>query len=208
MKKDKTKKPAGHGKQGRPSKLSPEQRETIRQRLVSGGKPTLIAREYGVDPKVIQRIKTGYTKEGDKPRASTDSIKAIAQKSLQNDLADPGIRPMLETMNEQDRSLFYAHKADLMEITLQLNMAARFSAQNAHKLSRMAQYQLSKLNEEAPGEDGGPALLINAAGFQEMANDAAKIPLKVFEIATKQPPTPPEDQPLRIIGGLPEVPYE
>jgi len=187
----------------RPPKLSAEIKEEIRRKLLAGERPVDLAPEYGVTIKTISRMKreAQYPENGHM-RVPVDDIKAAAAKSLQNDLADPIVRPLLEAMGDQDRSLFYSHKADLMEITLQLSMASKYSAQNAHKLSRMAQAQLSKINEDAPTEDGGRDLLNNAMMYQAGANECAKTPMKLFEIATKQPPPQPEDKPIRIIGGM------
>ena len=132
---------------GRKSKLTDEQREDIRKRLLKGEQAASLGREYGVDDKVIRRLKSQPSKDGNTVRVPVQDVKDAAHKSMQNDLSDPVIRPLLDVMGQKDRDLFYAHKADLMEVAMQLNMAARYSAQNAHKLSRMAQTQLSKINE-------------------------------------------------------------
>ena len=193
---------------GRKSKLTDAQRDDIRKRLLAGEQCASLGREYGVDSKVIRRLKSLPSKDGNIVRVPVELVKEAANKSMQNDLTDPVIRPLLEAMGQKDRDLFFAHKADLLEVAMQLNMAARYSAQNAHKLSRMAQTQLSKINEESPNEEGGQGFLNSALIFQDAANESSKIPLKLFEIATKQPPPPSEDKPMRIIGGLPDVPYE
>jgi hypothetical protein len=189
---------------GRKSKLTDAQRDDIRRRILAGEQCASLGREYGVDDKVIRRLKSLPSKDGNTVRVPVKSVKDAAHKSMQNDLSDPIIRPLLDIMGQKDRDLFYAHKADLMEVAMQLNMTARYSAQNAHKLSRMAQAHLSKINEESPNDDGGRELLNDAMMYQDAANESSKVPLKLFEIATKQPPPPIEDKPLRIIGGLPD----
>jgi hypothetical protein len=202
---DKSKPPA---KRGRKSKIPDGDRPKIRLRLVAGESAKSIAREYGVDDKVIRRINKEAATEDGEVRLPVETIKEASEKSLANDLNDPSIRKVLELAGESDRDLFYSHKADLLEITLQLNLASMLSAQNAHKLAKMAQNHLSKIEDDAKLDSESRAVLSDAMALQASSNEAAKQPMKLFEIATKQPPPPPEDKPLRIIGGLPDKPYE
>lgn len=178
---------------GRKSKLTDAQREEIRKRLLKGEQCASIAREHGVDPKVIRRIKS-ESSNGSKPgtiRMPVAEIKQVAEKSVLNDLSDPEIRPLLETMGDEDRNLFYAHKNDLMEISLHLNMASKFSALNAHKLAKMAQNHLNKLEDDSKIDGETVTVLNDAARLQAESNEAAKQPMKLYEIATRQPPPPP-----------------
>jgi hypothetical protein len=185
-------------KNGRPSKLTDAQKEDARQRLLAGESAASIARSLKVDDKVIRRLKseTGKDASGNK-RFPVDTIRDAAHKSLQNDLNDPAVRPLLESMGDEDRNLFHKHKHDLMEITLHLSMAAKYSAQNAHKLTRMAQTEFSKMDEATPmsGEGAGDNanLLRDGMMLHASATEASKIPMKFFEIATKQvaPPLDP-----------------
>ncbi len=193
---------------GRPSRLTDEQKEDVRKRLLAGEAATSIGRRYGVDEKVIRRIKSEVCKTDGKARLPVDTIKEAAQKSLQNDLQDPDVRTALEKMGAQDRDLFYNHKNDLLEITLQLNLSSKLSAQNAHKLAAMAQNHLSKIETDGVIDDEARLTLKDAMSLQMSSNEAAKQPMKLYEIATKQPPPPPEDEPLRIIGGLPDELYD
>jgi len=196
----------------RKSKLTPEQWEEIRKRVIAGEHVRALAKEFS------ERIGEAITeaairKAVKKPSAESkripvDAVKAAALQSVRNDLDDPKIRPLLDVMGDADRNLFHNHKADLLEITLQLNMASKYSAQNAHKLSRMAQTELGKMDEDKPPDEETEKLLRNAMAFQVASNEAAKQPMKLFEIATKQPPPPPEDKPIRVIGGLPDIPYD
>lgn len=195
-------------KVGRKSKIPEGEREKIRARLMRGDTMADIARDYGVDPKVIQRMKHLAKQEGGETRLPVGMIKQAAEKSLENDLRDPVVRNLLEIAGQSDRDLFYNHKNDLLEITMQLNLSCKFSAQNAHKLAAMAHNHLSKLETTALLDSESKETLNKAMVLQDASNESAKQPMKLFEIATKQPPPPPEDKPLRIIGGLPEVPYE
>lgn len=202
---DQSKQPA---KRGRKSKIPDGDKPNIRRRLLSGETAMSIAREYGVDDKVIRRINKEEAIEDGERRLPVEIVKEASEKSLANDLNDPSIRKVLELAGESDRDLFYSHKADLLEITLQLNLASMLSAQNAHKLAKMAQNHLSKIEDDAKLDSESRAVLSDAMALQASSNEAAKQPMKLFEIATKQPPPPPEDKPLRIIGGLPDKLYE
>jgi len=194
----------------RKSKLTEEQWEDIRKRVIAGESVRGLAAEYSKiiggtisEAAIRQRIKT--TTGG---RVSVDSIKLAAQKSLQNDLSDPEIRPILESIGPKDWDLFHSHKSDLLEMTMHLNLAAKLSAQNAHKLAEMAQNHLSKVETDAELDADTRISINDAMMLQSCSNESSKQPMKLFEIATKQPPPLPEDKPLRIIGGLPDVPYE
>lgn len=180
----------------------------MRRRLLAKETAKSIARDFGVDDKVIRRMKSEITKDGAENRLPVGQIMEAAEKSVQNDLTDPVIRPLLEIMGEKDRDLFFKHKDGLLEVTLQLNLASRLSAQNAHKLAAMAQNHLNKIETNGILDAETRPILNDAMELQSCSNEAAKQPMKLFEIATKQPPPPPEDKPLRIIGGLPDVPYE
>lgn len=178
-------------KPGRPSKLTDTQREEARRRLLDGESAVSIASIMQVDSKTIRRLRTEIGKDSSgRKRFPVNVIRDAAHKSLQNDLDDPAVRPLLESMGDEDRNLFYRHKHDLMEITLHLSMAAKYSAQNAHKLTRMAQTEFGKMDEDTPmsgdGSGDNASLLRDGMILNASATEAAKIPMKFFEIATKQ----------------------
>jgi hypothetical protein len=167
----------------------------------------------GVSDRHIRRIKNeGKEAKGNEaPRLPASDVKMAAARSVENDLNDPLIRPLLDSMGNEDRSLFHSHKSDLLEIVMQTNMASRYSAQNAHKLARMAQTELNKVDEQAVAgtkeADHNLDTLRLALGYQAASNEAAKQPMKLLEITLKAPAPPPEDKPIRIIGGLPDKDY-
>ena len=175
-------------KYGRPSKLTDEQKEDVRKRLLAGEKALHLAREYKVDEKVIRRLKSEPAKTDGITRVPVEQIKAAAEKSVANDLNDPVIRPLLEQMGNQDRDLFYNHKNDLLEISMSLNLSAKLSAQNAHKLAAMAQNHLNKVEIDAQLDGDSRKNIMDAMELQASSNECAKQPMKVFEIAVKVPP--------------------
>jgi hypothetical protein len=188
----------------RPSKLSEEQWERIRQRVLAGESVNGLAKEYGISEGAI-RQKVKKQRAG---RISTTEIKEAVARSVQNDLNDPVVRDVLERAGQHDRDLFQSHKADLLETILQLNITVKIAAQNAAKLARMSKVHFDKLEDDSPLNAENRVIKADAMELQVDSNEAIKAPMKFFEIATKQPPPPPEDKPVRIIGGLPDVPYE
>lgn len=192
----------------RPPKLSLQDKETIRRRLLAGEKQVDLAAEYAVNVKTISRIYIESPVEEGEPRLPVAKIKEAAQKSLDNDLNDPVVRELLEKAGQSDRDLFQSHKADLLETVLQLNIAVKISAQNAAKLARMSKNHFDKLEDDSPLNSENRLIKNDAMELQVDSNEAIKAPMKFFEIATKQPPPPPEDKPVRVIGGLPDIPYE
>lgn len=182
-------------KRGRKSKLSDVKKDEIRKRLLAGEGSAGLGREYGVDEKVIRRIKAEPAKDEDgTPRLPVDQIKEAARKSLENDLNDPVVRSLLDNANEEDRGLFYSHKADLAETALQLSLSAKLHAQNAHKLAAMAQNHFNKLDLESPLTAETRPILADAMELTACSNESSKQPLKLFEIAGRNsnaaPPGP------------------
>lgn len=195
---------------GRKSKLTPEQWEEVRKERMAGAGWAELERKWKVNEATI-RTHLRDPSGKDKNRVPIDAVQAAARKSVENDLRDPAILPVLEKMGDADRALFHAHKADLLEIVHQMNLAGRYSAQNAHKLARMAQQNLSKVDEEAapgtPDAARNDTIITYAMALQSASVEAAKIPLKLVEITLKAPPPPPEDKPIQVIGGLPGRDY-
>jgi len=64
-----------------------------------------------------------------------------------------------------------------------LMSAANYSAMNAHLLTRIANTELNKIDEADVANQG--ALLMTAMTYQSSATEASKIPLKLFEIASR-----------------------
>jgi hypothetical protein len=195
---------------GRKSKLTPEQWEEVRKERLAGSGWAELERKWKVNEATI-RSHLREPSGKDKNRVPIDAVQTAARKSVENDLRDPLIGPVLEKMGDQDRALFHAHKSDLLEIVAQMNLASRYSAQNAHKLARMAQIHLGKVDEEAapgsPEAQVNDATITYAMALQAGSNESAKQPMKLLEITFKAPPPPPEDKPIRVIGGLPERDY-
>lgn len=180
----------------RKSSTSPETWLEIKRRIIRGEKVRALGKEYGIDESTIRRkCKDGHKGAATPEGVPVEKIKELAHKSIEIEAEEAKFKSMMESITTGDRNLVYSYKADLMEVSQQLTLAARTSAQNANLLSRLAQKQFGKIDEEAANgtkeAEANGEFIRMGIGYQASANDASKIPLKLFEIATKQPP--PQD---------------
>lgn len=144
---------------GRPSKLSADQWEQIRKRLLAGEKAADLAREFGVSK---TRISARFSER-------IETVKSVANQLVS---AEGALRSL--PVSEQLAALTLAD--ELRAISHHMAGAAKFGAATAHRLSGIAHSKVQEIDDAAPLNDESLESLKGVAALTKLANDAAVIP--------------------------------
>jgi hypothetical protein len=148
---------------GRPSKLSPEQWETIGKRLAAGETRTKLAREYGVDESAIRR----------RISPITPAVRNVAEKlaEAQNELAALPVAHQYTALSLAD---------DLRAVSTHLAGAAKYGSATAHRLAGIAHNKVAEIDNAAPLDSDSREALRDVAALTKLANEAASTGLNLL----------------------------
>lgn len=165
---------------GRKSKLSEQQWNEIRKRLLAGEKTRDIAREFSMAESTIrERFSDEISK-----------IKTVANQIVTTE-------KVLHSLPISAQIATLALADDLRSISSHLSSAARFGAATAHRLSGIAHAQVAKVDDADPMESQETLQAI--AALTKMSNDASKLGLDLI-VASKKDPLPDESEKQKLIG--------
>lgn len=142
---------------GRRSNLTDKQWDEVLSRIIRGEKAADLAKEYKVSKSAVcMHISK-----------RAESIKTVAKQVVAADVAFSQL-PMFEKI--ETLSLINELKA----ISLHMGGAAKFQSMTAHRISKMANDQVDKIDEINPlnSED----ILQGISALTRIANDASQIP--------------------------------
>lgn len=165
---------------GRKSKLTPEQWIDVERRvLVDGESVSAIAREFGMDEAAIRR-KINPNKSEKSERA--DKSKPLMQLAKEKVSADKMVRDISEEISglpvaRQNIVSDLARK--LSSISDHLAGAAEYGAMTAHRLSMIANMQVSQIDETASLEENSDALK-SVLAITRAGNEAAQTGLNLL----------------------------
>lgn len=145
----------------RPSKLKPEQWTEIIKRLLAGEKAADLAREYGVSKTAIS---TRVSKR-------TETIQTVAHQVVAAERA-------LSELPISEQLLAVNLASKLRAISDNLASAAQYGAQTAHRLSALANSEVSKVDDAEPLKS--IESLKGVAALTKLANDSASIALNLL----------------------------
>lgn len=143
-------------------RLSQAQWATIEARILAGEQNRPLAREYGISESAI-RSRFGQVKKIKVEDAAAKIVEA--REALQ--ALPPMLRPQANKLADA-----------LQEISYMTAQSAQLAAQTAFRMSRIANIQANKLNDEAP--DIETTKLIH--GLTETSNKAAYQPLELLKV--------------------------
>lgn len=149
---------------GRRSKLSEDQWAEIERRLVSGEGVRALAEVYGISPGQISKRF---------PNSVSKSVHAVAEKlvSAQNALA-------ALPMSQQSLAVSLAEK--LRNISGHLASAAEYGSATAHRLSALANAEVSKVDDAEPLNPVSLEAMKGVAALTKLANDSSSIALNLL----------------------------
>lgn len=151
----------------RKSRLTPEQWQTIQNRILEGEKIRPLAREYGIAESAVRG----------KISAQTAQIKSVANQIIATE------RAILELpITAQITAHNLASK--LRSISDNLASAAHYSAINANKLSSLANAQLEQISDD--DLNGQWENLKGISVLTSMANESSKIPINLLAANKEQ----------------------
>lgn len=147
---------------GRPSKLSDEQRNAIKRRLLEGEKPADLAREFRVSKALI----SGVSKR-------VNAVFSVANQivSAEGALAQLPIAEQLITVNLA---------AKLRSISSSLASAAELGAKTAHRLQALANGEVNKVDDADPLAEESLNALKGVSVLTKLANDSSAIALNLL----------------------------
>ena len=145
----------------RPSKLKPEQWTEIIKRLLAGEKAADLAREYGVSKTAISA----------RVSKRTETIQTVAHQVVAAERA-------LSELPISEQLLAVNLASKLRAISDNLASAAQYGAQTAHRLSALANSEVSKVDDAEPLKS--IESLKGVAALTKLANDSASIALNLL----------------------------
>lgn len=142
---------------GRKSKLTPDQWNEIQKRVIEGESIRSLSKQYGVAYSTIQ----------ERIADQTIQIKSVAHQIVNTERALAAL-PISGQITAQNLA------SKLRAISDNLANAAHYGAINAHKLSSLANSQLSNITDDMMIDAES---LRGISALTSMANEASKIPL-------------------------------
>ena len=149
-------------KNGRPSKLTDHQLDTIKARIAKGEKPSDLAKEFGVSRSALS----------ERVSEQVGKIKAVAHDLVKAETA-------LKSLTPSDQVAAVDFAAKLRSISEHLQAAAEVGSRTAHRLATMARTQLDRVKDGEPM--AGDVHLQGAAILTKMANEASEIGLNLLK---------------------------
>jgi len=177
---------------GRKSALSQEQwAEIERKHLIDGVPVNALAKEYKVDESTIRKKINPNKSESGKKEKTLQALafeKIEAEKRIKDISAEVAALPMVRQVTFNDLT------KKLSSISEHLASAAEYGAMTAHRLSGIANDQVSKIDDAEP--EKSVESLQRIAVLMKIANSSSEIGLNLLR-ANKdamqiedQPPTP------------------
>lgn len=146
---------------GRKSKLTDKQWAEIERRMLEGEPVRALAREFGVSESSIRERKSAQVTE----------IKTVAQQIVATERAVMAL-PIAAQITAHNLA------AKLRSISDSIASAAESGAKTAHRLSALANSEVSKIDDAAPLES--VESLKGVAVLTKLANDSAAIALNLL----------------------------
>lgn len=143
---------------GRPSKLTPEQWESIKKRLLAGEKASDLGREFNVSKTAIS---ARFSKR-------IETVKTVANQLVS---AESALRAL--PVSEQLSALSLAD--DLRAISTHLAGAAKYGSATAHRLAGIAHAKVQEIDDAAPLNAESIESLRGVAVLTKLANESATI---------------------------------
>lgn len=161
---------------GRKSSLTAEQWiEVERRHLVDGVSINALATEFGVNESSIRRrIKPNKVESPSRK----SSLHALAEEKVRLDAQTKRITAQIAELPYANQQIVSDLARKLTNISEHLGSAAELSAASAHRLSRMANQQMEKVDDVNPMTTA--SFLQAHAVLQKMANCAMEGPLKLL----------------------------
>ncbi len=149
---------------GRKSKLTEEQWEDIKQRILKGELAAALAKEYGVDRAAISR----------RLSENIATVKTVANQILATEsaLRSLPIAQQINAINLADQ---------LRSISGHLAGAANYGAATAHRLSGIAHGKVALIDDASPLDEQSVESLKGIAVLTKMANDSSLIGLNLLK---------------------------
>lgn len=168
---------------GRKSKLTPEQWADVDRRILEGESIRALAREFGLsDSAIRERI----AKHGKREDVQTVARKIVdAERSL-------AALPLASQITAQNLA------AKLRSISENLASAADYGARTAHRLTALANSEVTKVDDAQPLSEKSLEAMRGVAALTKLANEAAATGLNLLAAnkeTVKQLNTPPEPTP-------------
>lgn len=148
----------------RPSKLSPLQWEEVDRRVLAGEGVRALAKEFGVSPASISR--RGVAKHSEQVRSVAQQL-ATAQTALAE----------LPTPHQY---VAIGLAAKLRQISDNLASAAHYGAATAHRLTALANAEVSKVDDADPLSGDSMDAMRGVAALTKLANDSASIAINLL----------------------------
>lgn len=148
---------------GRPSKLSENQWDEIKARMVKGEKAADLAREF----------KISKTRISERVAKRIETVKAVANQlvSAETALRSLPVSEQISAMNLAD---------ELKSISTHLVGAARFGSATAHRLAGIANAKVSEIDDADPLSSQSVETLKGVSALTRLANDASTIGLNLM----------------------------
>ena len=162
---------------GRPSKLTPAQKDEVARRLAAGEGVRALAREFAIDPSAISRL--GVAQQSQQVRNVAQQM-AEAQDAL---AALP--------VAQQYRALDLAER--LRNISSNLAGAAEYGAATSHRLAAIANAQVQQIDDANPMDSQGVLQAISA--LTKMSNDASVLGMNLINASKAKAGAVPDQSP-------------
>ena len=148
---------------GRPSKLTPDQWREIEHRAAAGEGIRSLAREFRVSPTTI----------GSRVSGQTGHVQKVAEQ-----LANAQTALAALPTSQQYLAVSLAEK--LRKISDNLASAAHYGAATAHRLTALANSEVSKVDDAAPLSGESMDAMRGVSALTKLANDSAAIALNLL----------------------------
>ena len=166
-------------KNGRPSKLTDHQLDTIKARIARGEKPSHLAREFCVSRSTLS----------ERVSEQVGKIKSVAHGLVEAETA-------LKSLTPSDQVAAVDFAAKLRSISEHLQSAGEIGSRTAHRLATMARTQLDRVNDAEPLES--QEAVRSAAVLTRMASEASEIGLNMLKLTKESLTAPPIERPLTL----------
>lgn len=166
----------------RPSKLTEQQWQEVERRLLSGAGVRALAKEYGISAGQISKRF---------PNSVSKSIQATAQKIVEAQNA-------LDVLPMSHQALAVSLADKLRSISVHLASAAHYGAATAHRLSALANQEVTKVEDANVLSSESIETMKGVAALTKLANDSSSIALNLLAAnkdAVKQMQEPAQELP-------------
>jgi hypothetical protein len=148
------------------AKLTKAQWKKLKSRLDSGEKAASLAREYGI---TRQTISDRFGKTDNKAAIIVANQIVEAENSIRESLQKLTPALQIEACNIA---------SELMAVSNHMAGGARYNAMSFHRLARIANTQVQKLNDDEPC----PEALLTIGTLTRVGNETAKVPVDLLKV--------------------------